>query len=196
MFDGHPNVQRLGSIQIGEDEVVPRIADLPQMEEWVAAEVPEVKAVTAHGQMPERALEGVMSHFLDGRAEPDTTFVDLHRRSDLSGRPGAMDQIFPHELLHLGHGFAQPRFAQVVAAVAELAENVAEAGRVGTARDEDGDVASGRDQVALADPPPHHRHGSEVECGGGDPDCPVNELTHLARSASQRLCHGAPATPA
>lgn len=38
---------------------------------------------------------------LDGRVEPDTTFVDLHRRSDLSGRAGAMDQIFPHELLHI-----------------------------------------------------------------------------------------------
>ena len=31
--------------------VVPRIADLPDMEEWLREEVPEVKAVTAHGQM-------------------------------------------------------------------------------------------------------------------------------------------------
>jgi hypothetical protein len=28
-------------------------------------------------------------------------YVDLHRRSALSGRPGAIDQIFPHELLHI-----------------------------------------------------------------------------------------------
>ena len=31
--------------------VVPRIADLPDLEEWLREEVPEVKAVTAHGQM-------------------------------------------------------------------------------------------------------------------------------------------------
>ena len=30
--------------------VVPRIADLPDMEEWLREEVPEVKSVTAHGQ--------------------------------------------------------------------------------------------------------------------------------------------------
>ena len=38
---------------------------------------------------------------LDGTAYPDAAYVDLHRRSDLSGRAGAMDQIFPHELLHI-----------------------------------------------------------------------------------------------
>ena len=38
---------------------------------------------------------------LENRLHPDTAFVDLHRRSDLSGRPGAMDQIFPHELMHI-----------------------------------------------------------------------------------------------
>lgn len=38
---------------------------------------------------------------LDGQVHPDTAFVDLHRRSDLSGRAGAMDQIFPHELMHI-----------------------------------------------------------------------------------------------
>ena len=31
--------------------VVPRIADLPDIEEWLREEVPEVKSVTAHGQM-------------------------------------------------------------------------------------------------------------------------------------------------
>jgi hypothetical protein len=38
---------------------------------------------------------------LDGKVYPDTAYVDLERRSDLSGRAGAMDQIFPHELLHI-----------------------------------------------------------------------------------------------
>jgi hypothetical protein len=38
---------------------------------------------------------------LDGQVHTETAFVDLHRRSDLSGRAGAMDQIFPHELMHI-----------------------------------------------------------------------------------------------
>lgn len=38
---------------------------------------------------------------LDGQVQTGTTFVDLHRRSDLTGRAGAMDQIFPHELMHI-----------------------------------------------------------------------------------------------
>jgi hypothetical protein len=38
---------------------------------------------------------------LDGAVHAETAFVDLHRRSDLSGRAGAMDQIFPHELMHI-----------------------------------------------------------------------------------------------
>lgn len=38
---------------------------------------------------------------LENQVHPDTAFVDLHRRGDLSGRPGAMDQIFPHELMHI-----------------------------------------------------------------------------------------------
>ena len=38
---------------------------------------------------------------LDGRRYPDGHYVDLHHRSTLSGRPGAIDQIFPHELLHI-----------------------------------------------------------------------------------------------
>lgn len=38
---------------------------------------------------------------LDGAVHGGTAYVDLHRRSDLSGRPGAVDQIFPHELLHI-----------------------------------------------------------------------------------------------
>jgi hypothetical protein len=38
---------------------------------------------------------------LDGVAKPEAGYVDLHQRSSLSGRFGAMDQIFPHELLHV-----------------------------------------------------------------------------------------------
>ncbi|MBA3511622.1 transcription-repair coupling factor [Sphingomonas sp.] len=58
--------------------VVPRIADLPQMEEWVAAEVPEVKAVTAHGQMSATAVEERMSAFYDRRYDVllSTTIVE------------------------------------------------------------------------------------------------------------------------
>ena len=38
---------------------------------------------------------------IDGAAHPELAYVDLHERSTLSGRPGAIDQIFPHELLHI-----------------------------------------------------------------------------------------------
>ena len=58
--------------------VVPRIADLPKMEEWVAAEVPEVKAVTAHGQMSATAVEERMSAFYDRKYDVllSTTIVE------------------------------------------------------------------------------------------------------------------------
>ena len=39
--------------------------------------------------------------YLDGVKKADAGWVDLHRRSTLAGRFGAMDQIFPHELLHV-----------------------------------------------------------------------------------------------
>ena len=50
------------------DEVAQRLREL----------LPDVRFVTAHGQMPERALEGVMKHFLDGRADVlvTTTIVE------------------------------------------------------------------------------------------------------------------------
>lgn len=38
---------------------------------------------------------------LDGARKPDAGYVDLHHRSTVAGRFGAMDQIFPHELLHI-----------------------------------------------------------------------------------------------
>jgi transcription-repair coupling factor (superfamily II helicase) len=45
--------------------VAPRIADLPNMEEWLSTQVPEVKFVTAHGQMSAGQVETRMSAFYD-----------------------------------------------------------------------------------------------------------------------------------
>ena len=39
--------------------------------------------------------------YLGDEKKPDAGWVDLHRSSTRSGRFGAMDQIFPHELLHV-----------------------------------------------------------------------------------------------
>jgi hypothetical protein len=39
--------------------------------------------------------------FHDEGPRPGIAYVDLHRGSRISGRAGAMDQIFPHELLHI-----------------------------------------------------------------------------------------------
>lgn len=39
--------------------------------------------------------------YLGDERKPDVGWVDLHRASALSGRLGAMDQIFPHELMHV-----------------------------------------------------------------------------------------------
>ena len=38
---------------------------------------------------------------LDGTPKPGVGYVDLHQSSTPAGRFGAMDQIFPHELLHI-----------------------------------------------------------------------------------------------
>jgi hypothetical protein len=46
------------------------------------------------GGFPRRGL------YLEG-PRPDIRWVDLHRRSQPDGRFGAVDQIFPHELLHI-----------------------------------------------------------------------------------------------
>ncbi|MDJ1007164.1 MAG: transcription-repair coupling factor [Paracoccaceae bacterium] len=47
--------------------VVPRIADLPEMEDWLKAEVPEVTYVVAHGQMAAGELDDRMNAFYDGK---------------------------------------------------------------------------------------------------------------------------------
>ena len=58
--------------------VAPRIADLPDLEEWIREEVPEVKAVTAHGQMSPSEVEERMSAFYDKKYDVllSTTIVE------------------------------------------------------------------------------------------------------------------------
>jgi len=46
--------------------VVPRISDLPEIEDWLKREVPEVSVVTAHGQMAAGDLDERMNAFYDG----------------------------------------------------------------------------------------------------------------------------------
>ncbi len=47
--------------------VVPRIADLEEVREFLTEQVPELKVATAHGQLPPSALEDVMTAFYDGK---------------------------------------------------------------------------------------------------------------------------------
>jgi len=58
--------------------VVPRIADMPELEEWLRKTVPEVRFVTAHGQMSAGEVEERMSAFYDKRYEVllSTTIVE------------------------------------------------------------------------------------------------------------------------
>src|SRR5206468_6795785 len=58
--------------------VVPRVADLPDMEEWLRAQVPEVKFITAHGQMSASQVEDRMSAFYDRKYDVllSTTIVE------------------------------------------------------------------------------------------------------------------------
>jgi transcription-repair coupling factor (superfamily II helicase) len=58
--------------------VVPRVADLPDMEEWIREQVPEVKFVTAHGQMSATQVEQRMSAFYDRKYDVllSTTIVE------------------------------------------------------------------------------------------------------------------------
>jgi transcription-repair coupling factor (superfamily II helicase) len=58
--------------------VVPRIADLPDIEEWLRDQVPEVKFVTAHGQMSPTQVEERMSAFYDRKYDVllSTTIVE------------------------------------------------------------------------------------------------------------------------
>jgi transcription-repair coupling factor (superfamily II helicase) len=58
--------------------VVPRIADLPDIEEWLRAQVPEVKFITAHGQMSATEIEERMSAFYDRKYDVllSTTIIE------------------------------------------------------------------------------------------------------------------------
>ena len=58
--------------------VVPRVADLPDIEEWLRTQVPEVKFITAHGQMSATAVEERMSAFYDRKYDVllSTTIVE------------------------------------------------------------------------------------------------------------------------
>ena len=58
--------------------VVPRIADMAEVEEWLAKTVPEIRAISAHGQMGAGEVEERMSAFYEGRYEVllSTTIVE------------------------------------------------------------------------------------------------------------------------
>jgi transcription-repair coupling factor (superfamily II helicase) len=58
--------------------VVPRIADMPELEEWLRKTVPEVKFISAHGQMAASEVEERMSAFYEGRYDVllSTTIVE------------------------------------------------------------------------------------------------------------------------
>ncbi|MGB7409098.1 MAG: transcription-repair coupling factor [Pontixanthobacter sp.] len=58
--------------------VVPRIADMPDLEEWLKEFVPEVKFISAHGQMSPTEVEERMSAFYEGKYEVllSTTIVE------------------------------------------------------------------------------------------------------------------------
>ncbi|WP_373352699.1 transcription-repair coupling factor [Pseudoroseicyclus sp. CXY001] len=47
--------------------VVPRITDMPEMEDWLKREVPEVTYVAAHGQLAAGELDDRMNAFYDGK---------------------------------------------------------------------------------------------------------------------------------
>jgi transcription-repair coupling factor (superfamily II helicase) len=47
--------------------VVPRIADLEEVREFLTEHTPELKVITAHGQLPPTTLEDVMTEFYEGR---------------------------------------------------------------------------------------------------------------------------------
>ncbi len=49
--------------------VVPRISDLPEIEDFLRNHVPEVSYIVAHGQMPAGELDQRMNDFYDGKAD-------------------------------------------------------------------------------------------------------------------------------
>lgn len=58
--------------------VCPRIADLPEIQDFLQSDVPELKVAVAHGQMPAGELEDIMNAFYDGKYDVllSTTIVE------------------------------------------------------------------------------------------------------------------------
>jgi transcription-repair coupling factor (superfamily II helicase) len=58
--------------------VVPRVADIPDIEQYLREDVPEVRAITAHGQMAPTEIEERMSAFYDRKYEVllSTTIIE------------------------------------------------------------------------------------------------------------------------
>jgi transcription-repair coupling factor (superfamily II helicase) len=58
--------------------VVPRIEDLAEVKEFLEKHVPETRVAVAHGQMPSKVLEDIMSAFYDGKYDVllSTTIVE------------------------------------------------------------------------------------------------------------------------
>jgi transcription-repair coupling factor (superfamily II helicase) len=58
--------------------VVPRIADMADVEQWLHKHVPEIRAISAHGQMSPTEVEERMSAFYEGKYEVllSTTIVE------------------------------------------------------------------------------------------------------------------------
>ncbi|MDN3645595.1 transcription-repair coupling factor [Pontixanthobacter aestiaquae] len=58
--------------------VVPRISDMADVEEWLKEHVPEIKSISAHGQMSPTEVEQRMSAFYEGKYEVllSTTIVE------------------------------------------------------------------------------------------------------------------------
>ena len=62
--------------------VVPRISDLPEVEAFLREQVPEVKFMVAHGQMPAQVLDERMNAFYDGAFDVllSTTIIEFGPR--------------------------------------------------------------------------------------------------------------------
>src|SRR3546814_5700970 len=58
--------------------VVPRIKDLPDIEEFLRNRVPEIKYVVAHGQMTPTEVEDRMSAFYDRQDRKSTRLNSSH----------------------------------------------------------------------------------------------------------------------
>ena len=58
--------------------VVPRIADLADIKEFLSEQVPELKVATAHGQLPASELDDIMNAFYEGKYDVllSTTIVE------------------------------------------------------------------------------------------------------------------------